>query len=270
LHLNTVHSNLKTAEQPPLTDSEPEVSPGGRTSFEGQPIRNRLLLALPDVEFQSLCPFLSFQLFAYHTRLHETGEEPEFVHFPNSGLISIMIATRKSKTVEVALVGCEGLVGTAAIVGLKRSFDRAIVQVAGDGFRIRVPALQNLMPANPSLQAISNRYAVIQGMQSAQFAACNRLHGAEQRLARWLLVAQDRLDHGYLRITHDSLATILGTDRPSVSLAASLLQRKGAIEYTRGVVKILNRRLLEDATCECYAVIEELNRYLRNRLPTRD
>jgi len=102
-----------------------------------------------------------------------------------------------------------------------------------------------------------NRYAAIRSMQIAQTAACNRLHGIEQRLARWLLMTQDRVASGSLRITHDFLATMLGTDRPSVSVAAGVLQRKGFIEYTRGAVKIVNRKKLEASTCECYGVIRQ-------------
>ena len=104
-----------------------------------------------------------------------------------------------------------------------------------------------------------SRYAAIQGMQVAQTAACNRLHDIGQRLARWLLMTQDRVDSGSLPITHDFLATMLGTDRPTVSLAAGVLQRKGLIEYTRGAVKIVNRNKLEDSACECYGVIQHYN-----------
>jgi CRP-like cAMP-binding protein len=102
-----------------------------------------------------------------------------------------------------------------------------------------------------------SRYAVIHGMQVAQTAACNRLHNVEQRLARWLLMTQDRVDSGSLPMTHDFLATMLGTDRPTVSLAAGALQRKKIIEYTRGAVKIVNRKKLEDSACECYGVIRQ-------------
>jgi CRP-like cAMP-binding protein len=100
-----------------------------------------------------------------------------------------------------------------------------------------------------------SRYAAIRGMQVAQTAACNRLHDIEQRLARWLLMTQDRVDSGSLLITHDFLATMLGTDRPSVSLAAGVLQRKKLIEYTRGAVEIVNRKKLEASACECYGII---------------
>ena len=99
----------------------------------------------------------------------------------------------------------------------------------------------------------------IRGMQVAQTAACNRLHDIEERLARWLLMTQDRVDSGALPITHDFLATMLGTDRSSVSLAAGVLQKKKLIEYTRGAVKIVNRKKLEDSACECYEVIQRFD-----------
>jgi CRP-like cAMP-binding protein len=234
----------------------------GRTSWEGTPIRNRALLLMPEAEFQTVRPLLSFQPFLHHATLHETGEELEFVHFPNQGLVSIVVATRSGKTVEVAIVGHEGFVGMAAVVGLRRSPDRAVVQVAGNGFRIRADALRTALSTSLRLQAILSRYAAIQGMQAAQLAACNRLHGVEQRLARWLLIMRDRTEQVSLQITHDSLATMLGTDRPSVSLAAGDLQRKGAIEYRRGVVAIVNHEILEGAACECYVVIQELTKGL--------
>ena len=117
--------------------------------------------------------------------------------------------------------------------------------------------MQNILELTPHLQLMLSRYAAIRGMQVAQTAACNRLHDIEQRLARWLLMTQDRVDSGSLLITHDFLATMLGTDRSTVSLAAGVLQRKELIEYARGAVKILNRKKLEDSACECYEVIRQ-------------
>jgi CRP-like cAMP-binding protein len=151
----------------------------------------------------------------------------------------------------------EGFTGTPVAVGLSRSPLQAVVQITGDGFRIEAGALQNTLESAPRLQEILSRYAAIRGMQIAQTAACNRLHDIGQRLARWLLMTQDRVDSGSLPITHDFLATMLGTDRPTVSLAAGVLQRKKIIEYTRGAVKIVNRKKLEDSACECYAVIQQ-------------
>jgi CRP-like cAMP-binding protein len=134
-----------------------------------------------------------------------------------------------------------------------------VVQITGDGFRVAVAALQNTLESTPHLQLMLGRYAVVQGMQVAQTAACNRLHDVKERLARWLLMTQDRVDSESLPITHDFLATMLGTDRPSVSLAAGALQKKQLIEYGRGAVKIVNRKKLEDSACECYAVTQQYN-----------
>ncbi len=181
------------------------------------------------------------------------------MYFPNSGLVSLVVAMKEGKTVEVGVVGNEGLVGTPAAVGLNRSPHRAVVQIAGEGLRIRVDALLSVLPLTPQLQFMVSRQAVLQGMQAAQSAACNRLHGIEQRLARWLLIMQDRIDAGLLRITHDFLATMLGTDRPSVSLAAASLQRKETIKYTPGAVRVLNRKKLEECACECYGLIQQFN-----------
>jgi CRP-like cAMP-binding protein len=133
------------------------------------------------------------------------------------------------------------------------------MQIGGDGFQIGVSALERALASAPRLQAALNRYAAVHGMQVAQTAGCNRLHGLEQRLSRWLLLTQDRVGSGLLRITHDFLATMLGTDRPSVSLAARALQNRKIIEYTHGAVRVLNRKKLEGAACECYSTIQQFN-----------
>jgi CRP-like cAMP-binding protein len=164
---------------------------------------------------------------------------------------------KDGKTAEAGIVGNEGFTGTPAAVGLSRSTLQAVVQITGDGFWVEVGALQNTLESAPHLQLMLSRYAVVRSMQVAQTAACNRLHGIEQRLARWLLMTQDRLDSGSLPITHDFLATMLGTDRPTVSLAAGVLQKKKLIEYTRGAVKIVNRNKLGDFACECYEVVRQ-------------
>jgi CRP-like cAMP-binding protein len=124
---------------------------------------------------------------------------------------------------------------------------------------VEVAALQETLESTPHLQLMLSRYAVVQGMQVAQTAACNRLHDIQQRLARWLLMTQDRVDSESLPITHDFLATMLGTDRPSVSLAAGVLQKRKLIAYTRGAVKIVNRKKLEASACECYGITQQYN-----------
>jgi CRP-like cAMP-binding protein len=118
-------------------------------------------------------------------------------------------------------------------------------------------ALERILRSAPQLQTVLNRHAGLQGMQVAQTAACNRLHDIQQRLSRWLLMTQDRVHSGVLPITHDFIATMMGTDRSTVSLAAAVLQKKGIIDYVRGAVKIVNRRKLEKSSCECYEVIQQ-------------
>jgi CRP-like cAMP-binding protein len=164
--------------------------------------------------------------------------------------------------VEVGVVGKEGYSGAGLAAGLSRSSIREIIQIAGDGFRMAGDALERVLRSAPELQAILNRYSGLQGMQVAQTAACNRLHDIEQRLSRWLLMTQDRADSGMLPITHDFIATMMGTDRSTVSQAASVLQKRGIINYVRGAVKIVNRRRLEKCSCECYAAIQQFEDYL--------
>ena len=235
------------------------VQPGERTNPAGKPVRNKLLLAIPDQEFRKIRSRLQLIELPHHLTLHQPHETVRFAHFPNAGLISLVVELKDGRTVEAGLLGNEGASGMPAVLGLSRSPLREIVQIEGDAFRVRVNTLRELLPSTPVLQATLNRYAAGLAMQVAQTAACNRLHKIEERLSRWLLIAQDRLDSGIVPITHDFLATMLGTDRPSVTVAAGILQREGIIEYTRGFVRILNRKKLESFACECYALIKQYN-----------
>lgn len=230
-----------------------------RTTTAGNRIGNRILLSISDKEYALIRPHLESLSMPHHLSLYEPGQPLEFVHFPNTGMVSLVIATEDGKTVEVGEVGREGFSGVQAAVGINKNQVREIVQIAGDGFRVKIGALKSVLQSAPGLERILTRYAVVQGMQFAQTAACNRLHNIEQRLARWLLITQDRVDSATLTITHDFLATMLGTDRPTVSLAAGILQDKQAIEYTRGAVQILSRTKLEESACECYGVIQQYN-----------
>jgi CRP-like cAMP-binding protein len=233
------------------------VKSGERTNTEGKPVSNLILLSISDSDYSSLRPHLEYVSLPNHLVLHEAGGKLDFAYFPNRGLISLVVVMKDGKTAEAGIVGKEGFTGTPASVGLSRSPLQAVVQITGDGFRVEIGALQNTLESAPHLQLMLTRYTVVRGMQVAQTAACNRLHDIEQRLARWLLMTQDRVDSGLLPITHDFLATMLGTDRPTVSLAAGVLQKKKLIEYTRGAVEIVNRKKLENSACECYGVIRQ-------------
>jgi CRP-like cAMP-binding protein len=235
------------------------LHPGERTNWEGKPVVNDILLSIPDREFSGLRPRLQFVTLPHHRVLHEPKEKLEFAYFLNSGMISLVISTNNGDSVEVGVVGNEGFTPVQVAVGLKRIPHRAVIQIGGDGFRIGVSGLRAVLDASPELALIMNRYAAFHGLQVAQTAGCNRLHDLEQRLSRWLLLTQDRVGSGLLRITHDFLATMLGTDRPSVSLAASSLQKRRIIEYSHGSVRILNRKKLETSACECYGIIQQFD-----------
>ena len=233
------------------------VQSGERTNTEGKPVGSLILLSIPDSDYSLLRPYLEYVSLPNHLVLHEAGRKLEFAYFPNRGLISLVVVMKDGRTAEAGIVGNEGFTGTLAAVGLKRSTLQAVVQITGDGFRVEVGALQSTLESTPHLQLMLSRDAAVRSMQVAQTAACNRLHDIGQRLARWLLMTQDRVDSGSLHITHDFLATMLGTDRPSVSMAAGILQRKKLIKYTRGAVEIVNRKRLEGSACECYGIIRQ-------------
>src|SRR5579863_7834358 len=233
------------------------VQAGQRTNAEGKPVSNKVLLATPDNEYEAMRSDLRHIDLPHHLSLHEPTESIEFVFFPNRGMVSQVVVTKDGRTVEVGVVGNEGFVGAGLAVGLSRSSVREIIQIAGDGFRMMGNALERILRSAPQLQMILGRHEGLQGMQVAQTAACNRLHEIQQRLSRWLLMTQDRVDSAALPITDDFIATMMGTDRSTVSLAASELQKKRIIEYVRGAVKIVNRRKLEKSACECYCVIQQ-------------
>lgn len=231
---------------------------GDRTNPADKPVANRILLSISDAEYRRIRPHLEFLDLPSHFRLHDPRKKLRFAYFLNSGLASLVVAS-DGREVEAGVVGYEGAVGMALAVGLRTTSLGAVTQIAGSGFRVPASALEAALHAMPGFYARLTRYAVLQGLQVAQTAACNRLHDVEQRLARWLLMAQDRVDNGLLAITHDFLAVMLGTDRPSVSLAAGALQRRKTIRYSRGSVEILNRKRLEAVACECYRRIQQWN-----------
>jgi Crp-like helix-turn-helix domain len=237
----------------------PVVQSGERTGRSGKPVGNKLLLAMRDEEFRSIRPHLEYVNLPHHLSPHQPHRTVRFAHFPNVGLISPVVELKDGKSVEAGLLGKDGASGMPAVLGLSRSPLREIVQIAGNGFRVKISTLREILGSNPQMRVVLGRYAAGLAMQVAQTAACNRLHRIEERLARWLMIARDRLESGTVAITPDFLATMLGTDRPSVTLAAGVLQKKGIIVYTRGSVKFSNRKKLEQFACECYAVVSQYN-----------
>src|SRR5579863_6877178 len=232
---------------------------GNRTDSTGRAVQNSILNSIPDTEYNLVRKHLEPVDLPQRHILHEAGAKLEFAYFLNDGMASLVVLTSDGRSVEVAIVGKEGIVGTPLAVGLSRGPHRAVMQIAGSGVRVKSAVLADTLRSAPELRLIWNRYVLIQGLQVAQIAACNRLHEIEQRLARWLLMCQDRIDSEVLLVTHEFLAQMLGTGRPSVSLAAGILQRCRLIENARGTVTILNRAGLENAACECYVAMKHFN-----------
>ena len=247
------------AKELPATNAAQRIDTAGRL------VSNKILTSIPDHEYRVIRPYLEyFPLPERHT-LHEPSDTLRFAHFPNAGLISLLVATEDGKTVEAGIVGKEGVASIPVAVGLTRSPLREVALVSTDGFKVDASAMLNILESTPQLQLRLGRYAVVQALQIAQTVACNRLHHIDQRLARWLLMAHDRVGSALVAMTHDSLAAILGTNRPTVSSAAAILQERKSIRYGRGTVKISNRRKLEASACECYRVIRQFDRELELR-----
>jgi len=236
-------------------------SAGFKSSFkassdgDGHSMHNEILVGLPKKECEAVFSNLEFVEMRLHDVLNEMGEPIKYCYFVNSGLASILNVMSDGKSVEVGLTGKEGFVGLPVVVGLNTSANRVVTQIAGTAFRISARKMAEVLRRCPQLERALNRYSQTLALQSTQVAACNRLHEVEERLARWLLMSQDRIGGDAVPLTQDFLAHMLGTRRASVTVAAGILQKAGLITYARGAVKIVNRENLEDATCECYEVI---------------
>jgi CRP-like cAMP-binding protein len=192
-----------------------------------------------------------------HHVLHEPGDTLKSVHFCNTGLVSILSVFSDGESVEVGLVGKEGFVGLPLVAGFRTASNRAVAQIEGSAFRVGGETLLAILPQCPGLERRLQQFAQVLGMQTTQIVACNRLHEVHERLARWLLMSADRLGSNSLSLTQEFLAQMLGTRRPSVTLAAGILQKAGLISNRRGDVKITNRRKLEEAACECYGLMQQ-------------
>lgn len=217
---------------------------------------NYLLASLPENEYALLQPHLKDIPLKQGTVLAEQGEAIDQVHFPHSGMVSIVVVLSEGeKSVETATVGREGAVGAIAGLGERTAIARAIVQVEGHGVRIAARHLQTAVKQSPFLRDFIVRYQEMLLHQAQQSTACNALHEARPRLCRWLLQTRDRLDTDMVALTQEFLAQMLGVRRTTVTELARGLQSKGLVRYKRGKIEILDRPGLEDCACECYAAL---------------
>ncbi len=218
-------------------------------------ICNEILRELPRQEFAIVSPKLELLRLQPRQVLHEAGDALKSAYFCNTGLISILSVLSDGKTVEVGLVGREGLIGLPLIAGFRTSATRSVVQIEGTALRVDADTLAVILRQCPRLERKLQQFSQIMAMQATQIAACNRLHEVEERLARWLLMSADRVGTSSLGLTQEVLGQMLGARRSSVTVAAGILQKAGLISYTRGDVRIVQRAKLEQAACECYGLM---------------
>jgi CRP-like cAMP-binding protein len=220
-------------------------------------VQNHFLATMAPADFEQLRPHLRAVELKRHAVIHETGKPVDAVYFVESGLVSRVARTQADGPVEVAMVGHFGLIGLAVVLGTMVALHRTVVQIPGLALRISAADLQAIMAKNPPIRDHLLRYVQLLMSQKAQVALCNAKHEIDKRLARWLLLAHDRVAGDHLPVTHDLLAMMLGVRRAGVSEALAVLEAKGVIAKSRGALKIVSHEALKAHACECYKIIEE-------------
>ena len=226
-------------------------------------LKNYLLAALPADEFNRIDRHLGPVSLKLGQVLHESGDKMEYVYFPTTAIASLLSLLENGATAEIGIVGNDGILGIELFMGGETTTNRAIVQSAGEAYRMKSKDLKTEFTLGGAFQRLLLRYTQALIAQISQTAVCNRLHSVEQQLCRWLLLSHDRLNSDKLVMTHDLISNMLGVRHEGVTLAAQKLSERGLIKNVRGTITVLNRLGLEDAVCECYAVVSiEYNRLL--------
>jgi CRP-like cAMP-binding protein len=229
--------------------------------------RNLLLASLPPDDYAAMRPLLEIVALETQRVLHNPGEASKYVYFPRSGFMSVAVALRDGTMVEVAPIGREGLAGIPATGPALTAMTNALIVVHGEdecAYRMRIEDFRREMDKCGAFADVVNHYGEAFLAVVMQNTCCNAAHSVEQRMAKWLLMAQDRLETPRFRITQEFLATLLGATRQTVTGVATTLHRKHVIDYTRGRLEILDRGALEAAACECYQVSLQLLQRVTN------
>jgi len=233
------------------------------------PRQNHLLAALPPVEWARWAPGLELVEMPLGQVLYESGRTLAHVYFPISAIVSLLYVMENGASAEIAVVGNEGVVGISLFMGGGSTPSRAVVQSAGQGYRLSAHNVQDEFGRSGPVMHLLLRYTQALITQMAQTAVCNRHHSLDQQLCRWLLLSLDRLIGSQLVMTQELIANMLGVRREGVTEAALKLQKAGLIKYARGRISVLDRPGLEARTCECYGVVKkEYDRLLPSRLST--
>ena len=231
------------------------------------PRMNHLLAALPSSEWQRWEPLLEWVEMPLGQVMYESGRTLSHVYFPTTSIVSLLYVMEDGASAEIAVVGNEGLVGISLFMGGESTTSRAVVQSAGEGWRLRSRAVKEEFERTGPVMHLLLRYTQALITQMAQTAVCNRHHTLDQQLCRWLLLSLDRLRSMDLQMTQELIANMLGVRREGVTEGALRLQKLGLISYARGHITVLDRPGLEARSCECYAVVKkEYDRLLPVRL----
>jgi CRP-like cAMP-binding protein len=217
-------------------------------------MKNRILKLLPVKEYRTILSQLKAVDLPQGNVLYEAGERIQEVYFPDEATISYLSGTADGETLEVCVIGNEGVVGIPSLLADSTSF-RAVVQLPGRAYAMRRDVLRKEFKRCEALHKILLYYTNALLIQIAQTAVCNKFHSVEERFCRWLLMANDRSVTDRVPLTQEALSRVLGSRRASVSVTASAFQKKGAIRYSRGIIRILDRKHLEKSSCECYETI---------------
>jgi CRP-like cAMP-binding protein len=221
------------------------------------PRTNRLLASLPAADCERLLPHLKPVDLPMGEVLYPFNESVRYVHFPTSGIVSLVLDSVEGTSVEVGMTGHEGIVGVAALLSNGPATTRAIVQVAGKSWRMPASVLRDELKQGGVLLHFLHQYLNFMMVQAAQTALCNRIHMVDQRLSRWLLMVRDRVHSNDLTLTHEFIADMLGVRRAGVTEALGELREAGMIDTSRGLVTILDPAALEGRACECYSVVRD-------------
>lgn len=258
---------MATHPRPPTRSSTKPWAKPPTSDGDGNHIHNELLLGLPRTESDLVLPKLELVRLTTHHVLHEPGDTLKSAYFCNSGLISMLSVFSDGKSIEVGLVGKEGFIGIPLLAGFRTASTRAIAQIEATALRVNSEVLAAALQRSPVLERRLQQFAQVAAMQTTQIAACNRLHEVDERLARWLLMCADRIGSNSIPLTQEFLAQMLGTRRSSVTVAAGILQKAGLISHTRGDVEIVDRYRLEEAACECYALMRRQTNKWHQEVP---
>jgi CRP-like cAMP-binding protein len=221
------------------------------------PKHNKLLAALPEADWQRWLPNLEPVDLPLGEVLYEPGATLSHVYFPTTAIVSLLYVMENGASAEIAVAGNEGIVGISLFMGGESTPSRAVVQSAGQAFRMKAQTLKDEFGQHGPVLHLLLRYTQALITQMAQTAVCNRHHSLDQQLCRWLLLSLDRLQGNQLVMTQELIANMLGVRREGVTEAALKLQKAGFITYARGHIKVLDRSGLEECTCECYAVVKK-------------